>query len=105
MRFSRQMLKWAAVAAVAGALAAPAAFAGAPPEDPGWVGLPHCVVPSIDGMQLSAAKRVLKHELCGTYKRPLRSRSTAAPNTVLTVVPETGTHLAPHTKVLLIVAR
>jgi PASTA domain len=105
MRFSRQMLKWTAVAAVVGALAAPAALGGAPPEDPGWVGLPHCTVPDVQGAQLSVAKRVLKSARCGTYKKAMFKRSTAAPNSVLTELPEAGSELAPGTKVLLIVAR
>jgi hypothetical protein len=105
MRFSRQILKWTAVAAVVGALAAPAALGGAPPEDPGWIGLPHCTVPNVQGIQMSAAKRVLKSARCGTYKKAMFKRSIAAPNSVLIEVPEAGTHLAPGTKVLLIVAR
>ncbi len=105
MRFSRQMVKWAAAAAVLGALAVPAAQAGGPPEDPGWEGLPHCTVPDIQGMQMTVAKRVLKSALCGTYKKPMRKRSLAAPNSVLIEVPAAGTHLAPGTKILLIVAR
>jgi PASTA domain len=105
MRLSRQMIKWGAAAAVAGALAVPAAQAGAPPEDPGWEGLPHCTVPDIQGVQMTVAKRVLKSALCGTYKKPMRKRSVAAPNTVLTAVPAAGTQLAPGTKVLLIVSR
>jgi PASTA domain len=105
MRFSRQMLTWTAVAAVGAALAASVAQGGAPPADPGWDGLPHCTVPNIQGLQLGNAKKVLKAQLCGTYKQPLRRRSTAAPNSVITVVPEPGTQLAPGTKILLVVAR
>ncbi len=54
---------------------------------------------------MTVANRFLKSARCGTYKRPLRKRSTAAPNSVITEVPEAGTHLAPGTKILLIVAR
>jgi hypothetical protein len=105
MRFSRQITTWTTIAAVAAAFAATAAYAGGPPEDPGWIGLPHCTVPSIEGMQMTVAKRMLRSARCGTYKQPLRIRSTAAVNSVITQVPAAGTDLAPGTKVLLIVAR
>jgi hypothetical protein len=105
MKFSRQLMKWTAVAAVGAALAAAAAMAGPPPEDPGWIGLPHCTVPKVGGMQLTAARRLLTSERCGTYRQPLYRRSTAATNSLLMQVPEAGTHLAPGTKILLVVAR
>jgi hypothetical protein len=99
-----RLMKWMALAGVGAAVAATSAQAGGPPADPGWLGLPHCTVPKIEGMQLTAARKKLHGSLCGAFA-PLRRRSTAARNTVLTAVPSEGTVLAPGTKVLLIVAR
>jgi len=104
MRSSRdQLMKWTALVAVVGAVAATAAQAGGPPADPGWIGLPHCAVPNVEGLQLVTAKRTLRRERCGVMA-PMRRRSTARRNSVLTEVPEAGTHLAPGTKILLIVS-
>ena len=47
--------------------------------------------------------RTLRRERCGVYA-PMRRRSTARRNSVLTEVPDAGTHLAPGTKILLIVS-
>jgi PASTA domain len=99
------LLKWMALAGVCAAVAATSAQAGGPPPDPGWLGLPHCTVPNIEGKQLATAKRKLHGSLCGVIAPVMRRRSTAARNTVLTATPEPGTILAPGTKVLLVVAR
>jgi PASTA domain len=106
MKASRHttLLKWTALAGVCAAVAATSAQAGGPPADPGWAGIPHCTVPQIEGKQLAAARKSLRGSLCGVLA-PLRKRSTAARNTVLTAIPEEGTNLAPGTKVLLIVAK
>jgi hypothetical protein len=98
------LLKWTAVVGACAAVAAASAQAGGPPPDQGWAGLPHCTVPKIEGKQLAVAKKSLHSSLCGVMS-PLRKRSAAARNTVLTAVPEEGTQLAPGTKVLLIVAK
>ena len=98
------LLKWTAVVGACAAVAATSAQAGGPPADPGWAGLPHCTVPNIEGKLLAAARKSLRGSLCGVMA-PLRKRSTAARNTVLTAVPQAGTQLAPGTKVLLIVAK
>ena len=66
--------------------------------------LPHCTVPKIEGSLLTSAKTKLHGSLCGSLA-PIRLASKAARNTVLTVVPQAGTQLAPGTKVLLIVAK
>jgi beta-lactam-binding protein with PASTA domain len=97
-------MKWMAVVGAGAAVAAASAQAGGPPADPGWLGVPHCTVPNIEGKQLAAARKSLHGSLCGVMA-PMRRRSAAARNTVLTAVPEAGTILAPGTKVLLIVAR
>ena len=107
MKASRhtRLMKWmAVVGAVRAAVAATSAQAGGPPPDPGWLGVPHCTVPNIEGKQLAAARKSLHRSLCGVMA-PMRWRSVAARNTVLTALPEAGTILAPGTKVLLIVAR
>jgi hypothetical protein len=98
------LLKWTAVVGACAAVAATSAQAGGPPPDPGWEGIPHCTVPKIEGKQLAVAKKSLSRSLCGVMA-PLRKRSTAARNTVLSAVPAEGTTLAPGTKVLLIVAK
>ena len=100
---SLRYLSWTAVAAACGAIAATAAQAGGPPPDPGWIGLPHCTVPDVEGVPLAAAKKRLRGALCGVLQ-PMRRRSAAARNTVLVELPEAGTHLAPRTQVLLIVS-
>ena len=61
-------------------------------------------MPNIEGKQLAAARKSLHSSLCGVMA-PMRRRSVAARNTVLTALPQAGTILAPGTKVLLIVAR
>ena len=103
MKSSRKTLKWTALLAVGAALAATSAQAGGPPADPGWLGLPHCTVPNIEGMQLATAKKSLHGSLCGVMA-PMRKRSAAARNSVLLAVPKAGTILAPGTKILLIVS-
>lgn len=107
MKSSRhnRFFKLFALAAVGAALAATSAQAGAPPEDPGWELFPHCTVPSIEGQLLSKARQDLRGSLCGFMNPVVRTRSTAARNTVLVSVPEAGTILAPGTKVLLIVSK
>jgi hypothetical protein len=107
MKSSRHInfFKLLALAAVGAALAATSAQAGGPPEDPGWELFPHCTVPQIEGTLLGSAKKELTGSLCGYLKSPIRTRSTAARNTVLVSVPEAGTILAPGTKVLLIVSK
>jgi hypothetical protein len=102
---SSRLLKWTAAAAVAGALAATSAQAGGPPADPGWAGIPHCSVPTIEGTLLATAKKKLHSSRCGVLAPLRRLSKTAARNTVLSSVPEAGTQLAPGTKVLLIVAK
>ncbi|MBA3717499.1 MAG: hypothetical protein H0W87_04635 [Actinobacteria bacterium] len=97
-------LKWTALVAVGAAVAATSAQAGGPPADPGWLALPHCTVPSIEGTQLASAKQKLHGSLCGVMA-PMRRRSSAARNTVLVAVPKAGTVLAPGTKVLLVVSK
>ncbi len=106
MKASRhtRLMKWMAVVGAGAAVAATAAQAGGPPPDPGWLGVPHCTVPNIEGKQLAAARKSLHGSLCGVMA-PMRRRSVAARNTVLTALPQAGTILAPGTKVLLIVAR
>ena len=106
MKSSRhaRLLKWTALVGVLAALAATSAQAGGPPPDPGWAGIPHCTVPSIEGTLLANAKKKLHGSLCGVMA-PMRRRSAAARNTVLSSIPAAGTQLAPGTKVLLIVAR
>ena len=99
-----RLLRWTVLLGVCAAVAATSAQAGGPPPDPGWAGVPHCTVPSIEGMQLANARKSLKRSRCGSMA-PLRRRSTAARNTVLTAVPQAGTQLAPGTQVLLIVAK
>ena len=98
------LMKWTAVLGACAAVAATSAQAGGPPADPGWVGLPHCTVPQIEGTKLTSAKKKLHGSQCGILA-PLRQASKVARNTVLTVIPQAGTILAPGTKVLLIVAR
>src|SRR5262249_15569274 len=68
MKASRhtRFVKWMALVGVGAAVAATSAQAGQPPADPGWDGLPHCTVPSIEGMQLSSARKSLHKALCGT---------------------------------------
>ena len=107
MKTSRntRLLKWMALVGIGAAVAATSAQAGGPPADPGWLGLPHCTVPSIEGTQLAGARQKLHGSLCGVMSPPLRKRSSAARNTVLTAVPKAGTVLAPGTKVLLIVSK
>jgi hypothetical protein len=100
----KSFLKWMALVAVGAAVAATSAQAGGPPADPGWLALPHCTVPSIEGSQLAVAKKRLHGSLCGVMT-PMRRRSAAARNTVLSATPEAGTILAPGTKVLLVVAK
>ena len=106
MKASRhtRLMKWMALVGAGAALAATSAQAGGPPPDPGWLGVPHCTVPNIEGKQLAAARKSLHSSLCGVMA-PMRRRSVAARNTVLTALPQAGTILAPRTKVLLIVAR
>ena len=106
MKASRhtRFMKWMALVGAGAALAATSAQAGGPPPDPGWLGVPHCTVPNIEGKQLAAARKSLHSSLCGVMA-PMRRRSVAARNTVLTALPQAGTILAPGTKVLLIVAR
>ena len=106
MKASRhtRLMKWMALVGAGAALAATSAQAGGPPPDPGWLGVPHCTVPNIEGKQLAAARKSLRGSLCGVMA-PMRRRSVAARNTVLTALPQAGTILAPGTKVLLIVAR
>jgi hypothetical protein len=99
------LLKWTAAVGAAAALAATSAQAGGPPADPGWAGIPHCSVPSIEGTQLATAKKKLRRSLCGVMAPMRRLSKTAARNTVLSSVPEAGTQLAPGTQVLLIVAK
>ena len=99
-----RLMKGSALLAVAAAVAATSAQAGVPPEDPGWEGLPHCTVPTIEGTLLANARKSLRSSLCGVMA-PIRKRSAAVRNTVLVSVPEAGTILAPGTKVLLIVSR
>jgi hypothetical protein len=98
------LIKWTAVLGACGAVAATSAQAGGPPADPGWAGIPHCTVPKIEGTLLTSAKTKLHGSLCGSLA-PMRLASKAARNTVLTVIPQAGTQLAPGTKVLLIVAK
>ena len=106
MKASRhtRLVKWMALVGIGAAVAATSAQAGGPPADPGWLALPHCTVPNIEGTQLANARKRLHGALCGVMA-PMRKRSAAARNTVLTATPEPGTILAPRTKVLLIVAR
>ena len=106
MKASRhtRLMKWMALVGAGAALAATSAQAGGPPPDPGWLGVPHCTVPNIEGKQLAAARKSLHSSLCGVMA-PMRRRSVAARNTVVTALPQAGTILAPGTKVLLIVAR
>ena len=106
MKVSRhtRLMKWMALVGAGAAVAATSAQAGGPPPDPGWLGVPHCTVPHIEGKQLAAARKSLHGSLCGVMA-PMRRRSVAARNTVLTALPQAGTILAPGTKVLLIVAR
>ena len=106
MRSSRRtsVMKWVALVTVGAAVAATSAQAGGAPPDPGWSAYPHCTVPNVEGKQLAAARTSLRVSLCGVLS-PIRTRSTAARNTVLVAVPDAGTVLAPGTKVLLIVAR
>ncbi len=105
MKSSRRtrLMIWTALAVATGAVAVSAAQGGGPPADPGWIGLPHCAVPDVEGLQLAVARRTLRRERCGVYA-PMRRRSTARRNSVLTEVPDAGTHLAPGTKILLIVS-
>jgi hypothetical protein len=107
MKSSRntRLLKWMALVGIGAALAATSAQAGGPPADPGWLALPHCTVPNIEGMKLAGARKKLHGSLCGVMAPPLRKRSSAARNTVLIAAPEAGTILAPGTKVLLTVSR
>ena len=107
MKASRhtRLMKWMAVVGAGAAVAATSAQAGGPPPDPGWLGVPHCTVPNIEGKQLAAARKSLHGSLCGVMSPPLRKRSSAARNTVLTAIPKAGTVLAPGTKVLLIVSK
>jgi hypothetical protein len=106
MKASRhtRLLKWTALVGACAAVAATSAQAGGPPADPGWEGIPHCTVPHIEGKQLAVARKSLRGALCGVMT-PLRKRSTAARNTVLSAIPAEGTTLAPGTKVLLTVAK
>ena len=107
MKASRhtRLLKWSALLGVVATVAATSAQAGAPPDtDIGWELFPHCTVPSIEGTQLASARKALRSSLCGSMA-PLRTRSSAARDTVLVAVPEAGTILAPGTKVLLVVAK
>src|SRR5262245_56139776 len=99
-----RVMRWIALVTVGAAVAATSAQAGGPPPDPGWAAFPHCTVPSVEGTQLAAAQKSLRGARCGVMS-PIRTRSTAARNTVLVAVPEAGTILAPGTKVLLIVAK
>jgi hypothetical protein len=98
------LMKWTAVLGACAAVAATSAQAGGPPADPGWAGLPHCTVPKIEGTLLTSARTKLHGSLCGSLA-PIRLASKAARNTVLAVIPQAGTQLAPGTKVLLIVAK
>jgi hypothetical protein len=98
------LIKWTVVLGACAAVAATSAQAGGPPADPGWAGIPHCTVPKIEGTLLTSAKTKLHGSLCGSLA-PMRVASKAARNTVLTVIPQAGTQLAPGTKVLLIVAK
>ena len=88
------LTKWTAVLGACAAICATSAQAGGPPADPGWAGVPHCTVPKIEGKQLAPARKTLRNSLCGVMA-PLRKRSAAARNTVLTAIPAEGTILAP----------
>jgi PASTA domain len=81
-----------------------AGVSSAQPPDPGWVGIPHCSVPNVTGLQLTAAKRKLVSARC----RPgfiTRKRSSAKKNRVILQVPIAGTQCAPKTEIDLQVSR
>jgi PASTA domain len=87
--------------------AAPAAPAGSldpgPPEDTGVVGIAHCTVPSVRGVQLALAKRRVRAARC-TVSAVMRKHSTVRKGRVTSVVPGAGAILAEGTGVLLFVS-
>ena len=89
-----RLTKWLALVTVGAAVAATSAQAGGTPPDPGWAAFPHCTVPNVEGKQLAAARTSLRGSLCGVLS-PIRTRSTAARDTVLVAVPEARLRDAP----------
>jgi beta-lactam-binding protein with PASTA domain len=90
--------------AMAAAPAAPAhTLDPSPPEDPGVVGVPHCTVPGVRGMQLATAKRRVTRARC-TVTAVMRKHSSVRRGRVALVVPRAGTVLAEGTGVLLVVS-
>ena len=74
-----------------------------PPEDPGVVGIPHCTVPAVRGLQLAVAKRRVLGARC-SVSAVMRKRSSVRKGRVTSVVPRAGTVLAEGTGVVLIVS-
>ena len=97
------LMKWTAVLGACAAVAATSAQAGGPRR------IPDGPASRIARCRRSKARssRALKQS-CTAHcveAAPIRLASKAARNTVLTVIPQEGTQLAPRTKVLLIVAK
>ena len=94
-----------AVAALAAGVAVAAVRADPePPEDPGWVGVPHCTVPKVKGLPVAKAKSRLTNARCGVGF-VVRQRSTVKKGAVIYPLPKAGSILAPQTEVDLYVSR
>jgi len=102
----RRLRTWTIAAATVMAAAAigGTALADDPPPDPGWTGVPHCNVPAVHGLGVTAAKRKLISARCGVGY-VTRRRSSAKKGRVIFVVPKEGSVLAPGTQVDLFVSR
>lgn len=75
-----------------------------PPQDPGWVGVPHCTVPNVKGLPLAKAKTRLSGARC-VVGFIVRQRSTVKKGAVIYPLPKAGSLLAPQTAVDLYVSR
>ena len=71
MKASRhtRLMKWMAVVGAGAAVAATSAQAGGPPPDPGWLGVPHCTVPNIEGKLLAARARACTARCVESWRR------------------------------------
>jgi len=89
---------------LAACAAAVASAAPEPPQDPGWVGVPHCTVPNVRGLPLAKAKTRMSGARCGVGI-VFRQRSTVKKGAVIYPLPKAGSILAPQTEVDLYVSR
>lgn len=103
LRQHQRLLQLAAIGVAASAAAA-ASAEPEPPADPGWAGVPHCIVPAVKGLPVAKAKTRLRRSLCGVGF-VVRERSSVKKGIVIYGLPKAGTDLAPQTQVDLYVSR